>query len=512
MKMFRKSFGDGVRARAGERQIPIKGLMLAIAVGVGSICVPTIQAQGLGNGQARFSLDSCRNMAVKNNKTIKMAEEGIRGARLENQASKTLWLPGVDFSGTYMYNQRSINLLSEDAKLPTMSFDPATKTFKYNILTDPNGVPIKDPSTGSYIPTEVAVIPKDAMSFDTHNIFAGAFTLTQPIYMGGQIKAMNEITGYATKIAEAARNNIVQDVVFAVDQAYWLVVSLKAKQELAQSFVTLVDTLRYSVNAMVEEGVATKSDLLMVDVKLNEAKIAKTKVDNGLSLARMALAQICGLPVNSDMQLEDEGVDPGKRRIAVSPVNMEDVYAKRQDLAIVRQGISVLEAREKLAMGNMLPKVGLVGSYEFSNPNFNNGFSKSFGGGFTVGAAVTIPIWHWGGRYKHYQATKAATASQKLLLEDLEEKVSLQVQQARYSFDEAYKTYNMTVTNMKSANANLSNAQTGFKEGVLTTNDVIIAQTAWLQAQSEKIDAGIGIRLCEVYLNKVLGNQLEIVE
>lgn len=470
------------------------GTVLAFATG----CLPA-QAQ-------RYSLDSCRNMAVRNNKTILMAEEGIRGAGYERKAAKSLYLPGIDFAGTYFYNQRTINLLGEDAKLPTMSFDPSTQQFKYNILTAPDGTPIKDPSSGSYIPTEVAVIPKEAMSFDTHNVFAGAFTLTQPVFMGGQIKALNEITKYAEKMAVAARNSVVQDVVFAVDQAYWTVVSLKSKEKLAESFVTLVDTLRYSVNAMVEAGVATRSDMLTVEVKLNEAKIMRTKVQNGLTLARMALAQVCGLPVQSEMTLEDEDFERGFTTPPDPVLNMQDVYARRQDLDVVRQGISVLSNREKLAMGQMLPKLAVVGAYSFSNPNLNDGFRKRFGGGFSVGATLTIPLWHWGGNYNHYRATKAATNAQRMMLEDLEEKVDLQVQQAKFSFQEAFKTYDMTLSNMKSADENLRSAQLGYKEGVMTTNDVIAAQTAWLQANSEKIDAEVGIRLCEVYLAKVAGN------
>ncbi len=462
------------------------------------------RAHAQGEGTV-FSLDSCRSMALKNNKTIRIAEEGIRGAGYERKAAQAMYLPGLDFAGTYLYNQRTINLLSEDAKLPTMSFDPASKTFKWNILTDPNGVPIKDPATGSYIPTEVAVIPKEAMSFDTHNVFAGAFTLTQPVYLGGQIRALNEIAGYAEKVATHTRNGVVQDVVLGVDNAYWLVVSLKNKKKLADSFVNLVDTLRSNVDAMVTEGVATRSDLLMVDVKLNEAKLMRTKVENGLSLARMALAQLCGLPISDGMRLADEDRDPGNRPSNVAPVDMQKVYADRQDLAALREGVALLGAREKLAMGLMLPKVGLVGAYEFSNPNLNNGFSKKFGGGFSVGATVAIPIWHWGRDMNHYKATKAATTAQRYLLEDLEEKVSLQVKQARYSFDEAYKTYDMTLTNLKSAESNLRSAQFGFKEGVMTATEVTAAQTAWLQAQSEKIDAAIGIRLCEVYLAKVTG-------
>jgi len=404
-----------------------------------------------------------------------------------------------------MYNQNQIELLGEDAKLPTMSFDPATQTFKYNILTSPDGTPIKDPATGGLIPTEVAVIPKEAMEFDTHNVFAGAFTLTQPVFMGGMIKAMNDITKYAENAAVAMKNSAVQDVVFGVDQAYWTVVSLGEKKKLAESFVALVDSLRQNVQALLDEGMATRSDLLTVQVNLNQAKITQTKVDNGLSLASMALAQICGLPVNSDLRLADEEGPAARSGAAPQDINMPDVYARRQDLELVRQSINILGSREKLALGMMLPKVAAVGMYSFSNPNVNHGFEKKFGGGFSVGATVTIPLWHWGRNYNHYRATKATTNAQRLMLEDLEEKVELQVNQARYSFNEAHKTYEMTLSNMESAEENLRCAQIGYKEGVLTTDDVIAAQTAWLAANSEKIDAQIGIRLCEVYLSKVLG-------
>lgn len=455
---------------------------------------------------ADVSLDSCRNMAVRNNKTIRMAEENLRSAEYYKKAAGAAYLPGIDFTGTYMYNQHEIRLLSEDAKLPTMSFDPASQTYQYNILKGPTGEPITDPKTGSMIPTEVAVIPKEAMSYDVHNVFAGAITLTQPIFMGGQIKALNQIAGYGELLAKASRNSLTQDVVFAVDEAYWLVVSLKEKQRLADSFVNLVDTLRYNVQAMLDEGVATRSDLLTVEVALNEAKIAQTKVGNGLSLSRMALAQLCGLPVNTQMELRDEELRTAHTLTAPRDINLNEVYARRQDLEILRQGINMLESREKLAMGEMLPKIALIGAYSFSNPNVIDGFQKRFGGGFSVGAAVTIPLWHWGGDYNRYRAAKATTTASRLMLEDSEEKVSLQVSQAQFSFDEAKKTYDMTVTNLSKADENLRQAQLAFKEGMLTTNDVIGAQTAWLKANSEKIDAEIGIRLCETYLAKVLGN------
>lgn len=459
-----------------------------------------------GAAAQSVSLDSCRNMALKNNKLVRIAEENIRGAGYTRKAATAAYLPGIDFTGGYMYNQHQIELLGEDAKLPTMSFDMETGKYNYNAVVGPNGVPVMDPSSGLPVPSTIALIPKEAMSFDTHNVFAGAFTLTQPIFMGGQIRALNQIAKYGESLAKSMHNQVSQEVIYKVDEAYWLVVSLKEKKNLAENLVKLVDSLRDNVKAMLDEGVATQSDYLTVEVKYNEACIALTKVDNGLSLSRMALAQICGLPVDTQMELEDESLShTAGTPSGMMVTDMQDVYASRPDLDVLRQGIKIFESKEKLALGAMLPKIAAVGAYSFSNPNVIHGFEKKFGGGFSVGATLTIPLWHWGGNYNQYRAAKSNTAAQKLLLEDMEEKVDLQVSQAKYSFQEAHKTYDMTVNNMKSADANLKNAEIGFKEGVLTADDVIAAQTAWVKANSEKIDAEIGIRLCEVYLSKVTG-------
>ncbi len=74
----------------------------------------------------------------------------------DRKAAKALYLPQYRFCrNVFSANQRTINLLGEDAKLPTMSFDPSTQSFKYNILDNPGRNAQKDPSTGGYIPTEV---------------------------------------------------------------------------------------------------------------------------------------------------------------------------------------------------------------------------------------------------------------------------------------------------------------------------------------------------------------------
>lgn len=63
----------------------------------------------------------------------------------------------------------------------------------------------------------------------------------------------------------------------------------------------------------------------------------------------------------------------------------------------------------------------------------------------------------------------------------------------------------MAQNSMDKADENLRYATLGFKEGVIPTSNVLEAQTAWLSAQSNKIDAQIDVKMSELYLNKSMG-------
>ena len=314
------------------------------------------------------SLDSCRSMALSSNKQLMMSRQAIKTAHYQNREAFAAYLPALDFNGGYVYNQKDISIFSHDQYLPVKTFDPVKGSYEFSLVTNPEtGMPVKGPD-GQYIPKDVAYLPKDAMTYDIHNVFFGAVTLTQPVFMGGKIMAMNKITRYAEHLAEQINNSEAENVVYAVDAAYWMVVSLKAKRKLARSFVNLLDTLQHNVSLMVREGVATRSDLLSVDVKLNSAQVDLVKVDNGLSLARMALAQVCGLPVNTVFTLEDEDLDEATVSSEIArQYNMEEVYSRRPDLRALELGVDIAGQQKKVAMADMLPKVAVYRTHGVSN-------------------------------------------------------------------------------------------------------------------------------------------------
>ena len=453
-----------------------------------------------------YSLDSCRAMALSNNKELMVKAERVRQAGYQRKQAFAAYLPALDFAGGYTYNQKKLSLFDSDQLLPTKSFNLATQSYEFNVVTNPiTHQPVTTPD-GTPIPSEVALIPKEAMEFDIHNVFFGAVTLTQPIYMGGKIVAMNRLAKIQEEANRMLQENESQNVIYAVDAAYWTVVSLNAKHRLAKSYVNLLDTLDRNVKLMLDQGVATRSDLLSVDVKLNEANVDLLKVENGLSLSRMALAQICGLPVHSDINVADEGVAQAIPSAEIATrYNMEEVYSRRPDLRALEMASEATVQQKRVALSEMLPNIALIGSYSFTNPNMFDGFKNRFGGAFSVGVMVKIPLWHWGGNYNGYRAARSAETISKIQVADAREKIDLQVSQAAYKAQEAVKTYLAPESNRAKAQDSLRTATLGFREGVITTDDVMAAQTAWLKAHSENIDAMIDVKLCDVYLSKVLG-------
>jgi len=452
------------------------------------------------------TLDSCRNMALRNNKEIQQATLAIDKAGYQRKEAAAAYLPQFDLTAGYIYNSRKVSLVKEDQMLPTKSFNMQTGSYDYNLVIDPRtGAPLQL-ENGQYVPSTIALLPKSGLTYNIHNLMGGALTVTQPIYMGGKITAMNQITELAQQLAREMRESKVEDVIYNVDAAYWQVVSLCAKQKLARSYVDLVQRLDNDVKVMVDEGVATRANQLSVDVKLNEANVDLTKVDNGVTLSRMLLAQLCGLPVNTMMTLADEGRDELDLTLIPSSYNLDEVFDKRHDVRSLELATRIYDQQVKVARSEMMPKLAAVAALHATNPNSYDGFENRFGAAFSVGATLKVPLWHWGGLSNKVKAAQVEADVKRLELDEAKEKIALQISQAAFSYQEAFKTFEATKANLTQADENLRIAGIAFSEGMGTIDEVLAAQTAWLKANSEKIDAEINVQMTHEYLNKVMGN------
>lgn len=472
---------------------------------------------GLSSGiqaQRTLNLDSCRTLALSNNKELRMSKEKVNAAHYQQKAAFTNFLPKIDMMGTYMRTEKEISLLSDDQKSAISNIGtavaPMGQKLQQILSSDPSLAPLLTPlqSVMGTLPGALNQVGQgmvDALRTDTRNMFGGMVTLTQPIFMGGKIIAYNKITKFAEQLAESQHATELQDVILNTDQAYWQVISLANKKKLAESFLNLVKKLDSDVNKMVAEGVTTKADELSVKVKVNEAEMTLTKVENGLSLSKMVLCQLCGIPLDTPITLADESMENITLPDTYIEGNVNTALSNREELKSLELASKIYRQKVNVTRSEFLPSVGLTATYLVTNPSLVNGFERKMRGMWGVGMMVKIPVFHWGEGIYKVKAAKAEANIAQYKLDDVKEKVELQVTQATYKVNEATKKLAMAEKNMAKADENLRYANLGFQEGVIPTSNVLEAQTAWLSAQSGKIDAQIDVKMSEIYLNKSMG-------
>lgn len=472
---------------------------------------------GLSSGiqaQRTLNLDSCRALALSNNKELRMSKEKVNAAHYQQKAAFTNFLPKIDMMGAYMRTEKEISLLSDDQKSAISNIGtavaPMGQKLQQILSSDQSLAPLLTPlqSVMGTLPGALNQVGQgmvDALRTDTRNMFGGMVTLTQPIFMGGKIIAYNKITKFAEQLAESQHATELQDVILNTDQAYWQVISLVNKKKLAESFLELVKKLDSDVSKMVTEGVATKADELSVKVKVNEAEMTLTKVENGLSLSKMVLCQLCGIPLDTPITLADESMENITLPDTYIEGNVNTALSNREELKSLELASKIYRQKVNVTRSEFLPSVGLTATYLVTNPSLVNGFEKKMRGMWGVGMMVKIPVFHWSEGIYKVKAAKAEANIAQYKLDDVKEKVELQVTQATYKVNEATKKLAMAEKNMAKADENLRYANLGFQEGVIPTSNVLEAQTAWLSAQSGKIDAQIDVKMSEIYLNKSMG-------
>lgn len=471
------------------------------------------------HAQRLLSLDECRHLALTQSKELSIAKEAARAAQSTRKAAFTAYLPELTLKAGYVYNPKAIQILSDEQKArlgligtgltSTMANNPAlAQTMAAIAAKYPDMLPLVNSMAGVLTPMLAQGLNQagssivEALQPQTQHIYGGVLSLTQPLFVGGKIRAYNAMARRGEALSNEQVYAAEQELILSTEQAYWQVVSLVAKERLAKSYVELLTRLSGDVDKMIAEGVATKSDGLNIAVRLNEAEVALAKVEDGLGLARMLLCQVVGLPLEEDIRLQDESLE----ELPVAELHMAqdltDILERRTEVKSLRLLEEIARERVRITRADYLPSLALTANYVLTNPNLNNGLQNTLGARWNIGLMLKAPIWNWGQGLHKVRAAKSEARIAGYKLELAKERIELQVSQARNKCRDAHKHLAMTLKNMERAEENRKSAEIGFREGLMSTSRVLEAQAAWLSAHSAKIDAQIDCRLAEVMWRK----------
>lgn len=487
--------------------------------------------------QQILSLEECRRLAVERNKDLEQSRTRLEMAGYDRKIAAANYFPKINAYGTLQYISGDFSLLPDGA-LPDLSqagtaaqaaYQAKLQELRQIIMTDPSMIM---ELMGSKLWQTVIRTMQDVDVSTTLNtigqgfnaemdklthpevspLVAGVVALQQPVFYGGKIIAANKMAKSAEELARMQYEGSYGDILVTVDQAYWQIVSLAAKKRLAENYVELLQRMQHEVDLAVSEGVSTEADALKIRVKANEADMMLSRADNGLSLARMLLCKQIGLPLDSGITLVDENLEAIPLPVDVHDKSLEDIIADRSESRSLELASDIYRQKVNIARADMLPKLVLTANYIEMIPNLSNGLTRDWNGRLTGGVLLSVPVFHGGEALQKTRKARAEATIYQTKYEDACNLIDLQVSQLRKQQTEALACLAMAESNLSSAEENLRAASIGFREGVVDSNTALAAQTAWLQAHSECIDAGIELQVNNSRLLRAEGSYKSDIE
>ena len=431
------------------------------------------------NAQELLTLDQCRQLALDNNKRMAAANKQTQAAHYTMQSYKGNFFPNFTASGTGLYSSANGRFSLPGGNLPTL-------------IPDANGQPI--PNGG------FAYFPGIDLNYKVRTVWMGSLQVEQPIFMGGKILAAYKMATLGKQMAQLNENLTATEVILETDQAYALMVKAQEMNKVAESYHAVLQELMKNVQSAYKHGLKSKNDVLKVQVKLNESELAIRKAENALRLANMNLCHLIGKPLIETLQISDDF--PVIEQALQTQVN--DITA-RPEYSLLNKQVDMAKQQVKLSRSELLPQVGIRGSYDYVHGLKVNEQRLFDNGGFSVMLNVTVPLFHFGERINKVRASKAQLEQVRMEQADLYEKMYLELTQAANNLDEAKLQTALADRSLEQADENRRISKGEYDAGLEPLSDHLEAQALWQQAYETKVDAHFQLYLSYVKYLKAAG-------
>ena len=396
---------------------------------VGSLvlCVGTVSAQ------RTLSLEECREMALENNAKMKNARLDVEGAREGKKEAFTKYFPNVSAVGT---------------------------AFKAN-----HGM------------MDMSVIPGLLELSMMDDGLLGGVTAIQPVFAGGQIVNGNKLADLALEVSRYQMRQSEDEVALTVERYYWQWISLHEKLRTIEIVESLVGSLYKDVEVAVGAGVTTRNDLLQVQLKKNGVASDRLRVENGLRLSKMVLAQYIGIGEDDfeiDFTLPAEVPSPELYR-----VSHEEALPTTLSYKLLEKNVEAARLQQKLKVGQYLPTVGIGAGYMYHNLLDKD---RPFG---MVFATVAIPISDWWGGSHAIRKQKLQVKAAEYSRQNANELLLVQMRKLWNELEESYKQVKLSEEPIATAEENVRLNTDYYKAGTVTLSDLLDAQSLLQQSRDQ---------------------------
>ena len=412
----------------------------------------------------RLSVQDCIEMALENNIELKNSQLEIDKARATKKEAQTAYLPTV-----------TAQALAFDALNPMLTFG----------IDDIDNAQLRQILYTLYAEYGAQLGLKKEYSFVQNGVMLNAMA-TEPIYAGGRIRNGNKLARLGIEAAEYQSLLKEDEVRLQTETLYWQIIALEEKNVTLDYLDRLLDTLDKDLEGAIEAGLALPTDQYKLRVKQNESQLNRKKLNDGITLLKMLLAQYIGadwqaMTLTDTLGLETE--PSAYFHVA------ETAVANRNESHLLDLSLKAEDLKKKMTLGEALPSLIVGGSASY-HTIFENSKPNAL-----VFAMLQIPITDWHKTSfklkKHDLDAEMAENTRR----DFTEKMQLQTNQAWFNLEQSWLRISMAETSLRDAEANLKITQDYYDAGLVALSDVLEAQTLFKQSRDELTDSRVEYRI-----------------
>jgi outer membrane protein TolC len=286
--------------------------------------------------------------------------------------------------------------------------------------------------------------------------------------------------------ADWTHNAIIQDVVLAVESAYFQYMATKALLAAQQTTLAEAKANLAAADQRHNVGLATIADVLQAKTAFSQALLALESTEGAIQTTRGALALSMGIPANVPYDIEPAPDSTLPLALADSiDTLIERAVRERPDLMAARAQVRAAQARVSIARGNALPSL-VVGGNGQQTYFFDN---STGGNSYTATLTLQIPLFAGGSHIYNIKAAAAAAQAVALQERGLEQQVVYQVFNAYYTLRTATQQVRTSTDLLASATQSGQVALGRYKAGAGTVLDVLTAQSALASARAQAIQS-----------------------
>lgn len=393
---------------------------------------------GIATAQTSYSLRQVLDSARHNNIAMRNANRDINAAREQRKEAFTKYFPTVSGTGGWFDSNKS--LISTEVSVPNVG------TLPLNYIKDG---------------------------------FVGSVTAVQPVFAGGRIVNNNRLAKVGEDVSNLQLRLSENEVDRTAEKYYWQIVTLEEKLKTIDAVEKLLNDIHKDVDVAVRAGVSLRNDLLQVELRQNDVESQKLKLNNGLSLSRMLLAQYCGM--------NDTTFTVSYNSEATSPVSLKEDHEQAlhstAEYQLLGKQVEAAKLEKKLAVGQNLPSAGIGAGY-----SYNNLMDKSQTRGM-VFATLSVPISDWWGGSHNIKRSKIEYQKAVDKQHDGSELLLINMQNAWNNVEEAYKQLNIAERSIEQSTENLRLNRDFYRAGTSTMSDLLEAQYLYQQSRDRRTDA-----------------------